>query len=382
MKLRPLLVSLAVLAPLAAIAWWLGKPAAPASSADPRLGQSIANAEHLAAASRLEIKASGASLAFTRNAAERWIIDGTPALPADVSRLAGLSKNLVTSKIERLVSARPEKIATFELDQSSVVFTDPAGKSILDLQLGKTAEGGGRIFRYGEEPRAYLARLDLTVDTSASSWRDTALFSGLKAEDVSSFSISFPPEPGAVTFSREKSDQPWTSANTPDGHTIKASSLASQAGNLTTLRYTDVKPNFDPDVVAARVFPREVTFTTFGGRTVTLGFYRLPEPPAPAASKPEEGDATPPPSPAPRPVYAAIISDSAPDTVLAEVGKTHTFEIAEWLYNALPASRADLFEPGATPSVPAATSPAPNSAGENEVSATTPPVSVPQPAAD
>jgi hypothetical protein len=170
--------------------------------------------------------------------------------------------------------------------------------------------------------------------------------------------------------------------------------LASQVGNLTSLRYTNVAPNIDPGVVAARVFPREVTLTTFSGRTVKISFARAPEPPA--APKPEvkEGETAPAtPPPAPRPVYVEI-TDSKPDAVLVNAARTHAFEVADWVFTALPAKAEDLFEPVPTP---AAATPA-NTSGGNEaplpsetttpppappaVSVTTPPLSISAPAAE
>jgi hypothetical protein len=145
---------------------------------------------------------------------------------------------------------------------------------------------------------------------------------------------------------------------------VKTSLLTTQTGNLATLRFTAIAPNLDPGVVAARVFPREIAFTTFAGRTVTLSFSRAPEPPAPPATPQKEGE-TPPPA-APRPVYVSV-TDSQPDALLSEAAKTHTFEVADWIFTALPASPADLFE--ADPSAAAPSS--------EPVSVTTPPVTAP-----
>ena len=44
---------------------------------------------------------------------------------------------MVSPKVDRLVSARPEKIATYELDSAGLVYSDGSGKPLFDLDLGK-----------------------------------------------------------------------------------------------------------------------------------------------------------------------------------------------------------------------------------------------------
>lgn len=377
MKLRPLLLSLAVLVPIAGGVWFLQRPAPVSTSADARIGQRVADPAAIANASRVRLKTGGKTLELARGEGERWTLEGTPSLPADTSRLNRLATDLVSPKIERLVSAKPEKIATYELDNSSITLLDAAGKTLLDLDLGKTPDGGGRIIRYEDEPKAYLARLNVSLDTDEASWRDTTLVAGLKAEDIASVSIGFPDSPVPVVVSREKADQAWTSPATPAGQQVKASILTSQTNNLSGLRYTQIAPNLDPGVIAARILPREVVLTTFAGRTVKIAFARAPEPPP--APKPEvkEGETAPPEPPAPaRPVYVEV-TDSTPDTVLATAAKTHAFEIAEWTFTSLPAKSADLFEPVPTPPASAASTPPPGTATTPPSgNAVTPPISV------
>lgn len=348
MKLRPLILALAVLVPAAGLVWWLQTPPALPALADERVGQRLADPARIAAATRVRIIASGDKLELTRSAGDTWAVAetaSTPSLPADAERLNRLANDLVTPKIERLVSSRPEKIATYELDATSVTFLDDAGQTLLALHLGKTPEGGGRILRYADEPRAYLARLNAVVDASAASWRNTALVSDLEAKDVASLSIGFSDTPGPVVLSRNAADQAWSSTASPAGHQVKASFLNTQLSNLRSLRYTEVVSRVEPQLVAARIFPRDVLLTTFSGRTVRLSFSRTPEPAAPSdvASNPE---GTP---PAPRRIFVEL-SDSAASPTLATASKTHGFEIAEWAYSSLPANSADLFEP--IPSIP------------------------------
>ncbi len=381
MRLRPLLLSLAVLVPAAGVVWLVQRPAPVATADDARLGQRVADPAVVANAARVRIKTGGKTVELVREG-ERWTVAGTPVLPADASRLNRLATDLVSPKVERLVSARPEKIAGYELDSASVTFLDSDGKALLDLDLGKTPEGGGRLIRYGDESKAYLARLNVYLEADEASWRDTALVSGLKAEDIAAVSIAFPDTSAPVVVSRAKAGDPWTSPVTPAGQQVKASLITSQTSNLSGLRYTNVAPNLDPGVVAARILPREVTVTTFSGRTVKISFARAPEPPPAPKPAVKEGETAPPEPPAPpRPVYVEV-TDSQPDAVLAAAAKTHAFEVAEWIFTGLPAKSADLFEPVPAPPAPAAPAATPAPGTEHatvatpSISVTTEPVSV------
>jgi hypothetical protein len=384
MKLRPLLLTLAVLVPAAGAVWWLQRPAPPAQSADARLGQRVADPASLTSATRVRFKALGKTAELARTDEGRWTIaasDKTPALPADASRLTRLAADLVSPKVERLVTENPGRLATLELDSTEVAFLDATGKTLLELDLGKNADGGGRFLRYGSEPKAYLARLNASIDADATNWRDTALIA-LKSDEIASLAFAFP-GPAPVVISRPDAKTGWTSPATPAGQQVKTGSITTQLTNLTGLRYTQVAPALDPGVIAARVLTRDVTLTTFDGRTVKLTLGRAPEVPKPAkpAPTPPADGSTPPPEPAeppapPRPVYAEV-TDSKPDTLLAAAAKTHAFEIGEWIHSGLPATAADLFEPVPAPPAPASTEkPATPPPAAAPISVTTEPVSV------
>ena len=374
MRLRPLFLTLAILTPVAAGVWWLQRPQALPATLDPRIGQRVADPATLATAARIQLEADKRTLAFTRSPEGRWTLDGTPALPADVTRLGRLSTDLLAPKIERFVTANPARLASLELDQTRIAYLDATGKNLLALDLGKNADGGGRFLRFNNEAKAYLGRLNVNVDATPDSWRDSALISGLKAADIASLTIQFPDTANRATFSRTAADKPWTSQATPAGQQVKASLLDSQAGNIATLRYTNLAANLDPGVIAARILPREVSFNTFTGRIVKISFARAAEHPTPPAPPAKEGESTPPPPPVPpRPVYVEI-TDTQPDTVLVAAAKTHAFEIADWIHTSLPKTASEAFEPvTAPPSVPE------SKPATEPVSVTTPPITAPVP---
>jgi hypothetical protein len=335
MNLRPLLLSVAVLAPLAAAVWWFQRPEPAPSLNDPRVDARLAEPDALARAAHLRLTLpSGEAVAFTRAEVGRWVVEGEPALPADRSKLASLSSTLIGTRVERLVTRNPDRLATLGLGETRIAYLDADQKPLLELDLGKTADSGGRFLRYGDETQAYLARLNLHLDATAAAWRDTLLLPGLVPADIASIRIQFTDTFVATNtnLTRDSADAPWTAAPTPEGKQVKQSLLTSQLNTLANLRYTGVAPRLDPAVVAARVFPREIELRTFTDRSITLRFQRLPAPPTPADGS------------APRPVYVELI-DSEPDALLAAAARTHAFEIAEWVFNGLPAKAEELFEP-------------------------------------
>lgn len=373
MKLRPLLLSVAVLAPLAAAVWWFQRPQPAPSASDARVGARLADPAALADAARVRVSSAGKSVELVRAEGGRWTVAGEPALPADASRLTRLSADLVAAKVERFVTANKDRLAALDLGSAAVDFLAADGKPLLELDLGKNADGGGRFARFGAEERAYLANLSAWIDAEPASWRDTALAPSLQAADIASLRIVFPDTGKTVVLSREKADGEWSSPDVPAGHRVKASVATTQIGNLATLRYTAVAPNLDPGVVAARVFPREIGLTTFDGRAVRIVFARTPPPPAPPA--PKEGETAPPaPAEQPRPVYVEV-TDTKGDAVLAAAAKTHAFEVAEWVFTGLPAKAEDLFEPAPVPPAAGSAEPAKQPAGP--ISVTTEPLTVP-----
>jgi hypothetical protein len=339
MHLRPLLLSVAVLAPLAAAVWWFQRPEPPPSLNSARIGQRLAEPDALARADRVELKLGAASIAFARSTDQRWFIEGSPALPADLSKLSRLASDLVATRIERLVTSNPDRIATLGLDETSIAYFDADRAPLIRLDLGRTAESGGRFLRYPGDPGAYLARLSTHLDPTPESWRDTALLPGIQSSDLASIRISFPDTNETLVASRASAADPWTAENLPEGRRLKSSALNGHATTLAGLNYTSVVPKIDPAAAAARVFPRPFVLTTFDGREIKLEFQRVPAPPS------TSDDAAPTP-PQPRPVYVEL-TDGAGDSLLAAAGRTHAFEVAEWIFNGLPIKLDDLLEDAA-----------------------------------
>lgn len=367
MNLRKLSITVAILVALSAIAWFARRPAPP-TSADPRIGSPVLDADSVSRAAHVKITDTGKSVDLARQSDGSWRVTNYHDFPADFAKLSRLIGELTEAKIQRLVTARPDRLARLEFKDTTLVLADEAGAELWNITLGKNAGGGGRFLRYGDEQKGYLASLSAWIDPEPKNWADATLI-GFKTDDVSRVEIGFAdPSVPAVFATRATKDEPWTSADAPQGKRLRAERVTSLLSNLAGLRFTDTTAPDDERAAAAREHSRTLRVTTFNGENWTIALGRKPEEerpkPAEEVEKPAEGgepaDAAPPKEPEMEtipagPVFAFITSsDSA--ARINEMMTKRAFQIAEWTYTGLPAAAGDLWEDAPAPP------PAPSSA--------------------
>ncbi len=379
MKLKTLIVTVAVLAALSLVVFIVRRPPAP-PSADPRIGQPLVESATVEQAAKLEITDAGKTVTLTRQPDGTWRVPSYHDFPADFQKLTRLVGDLTGAKIQRLVTTNPDRIARLEFKDTTLSLRDAADKVLWTITLGRTPEAGsGRFVRFGDEPKAYLANLSAWLDPEPRNWAQAEILN-LKPDDVAKVEIPFP-DSAAVTVSRAKAADPWTSERTPDGQQVKADKITSVLNSLGTLRFSDTTELNDPNVVAAKANARPFKFTTFDGKTITIALGRKPEekklkPPEPAgpaslgsvtdlakqdsAKKDEEKKDDP---LAPEfetipagPVYAFVTHSDASAPINALMAK-RAFQIAEYTFTGLPQKSEELFEPAPAPP-PAAAAPA------------------------
>ncbi len=372
MKLRSLIVTVAVLAVLSALVFLARRPEAPAAS-DPRVGQPLADPALLEKAAQIRLNDSTKSLVVTRTAEGGWKIPGYFDLPADFTKVSGFASSLTDAKIDRLVTTSPERIARLDFKDTHIALLDASGKEFWQVTLGKNTDTGGRYVRFGEEPKAYLVTTNLWLDLEAKNWADTRLLE-IKPDDVAKIEVSFVDGP-PMALSRTKKDQPWTSDPTPAGLRVKADKVAALLSSVGTIRFLDTNDPSDPDVVAAKANARTVKFTTFEGKTVSVALGRkpevkklkspagetktaqaaaspTPEPPKasgkpPGAEKPTvtEKPAVPEIETIPAGPVFVFIGDSDPQAAVNKFMQSRGFQVSEYEFNGLPQKPAELFEP-------------------------------------
>lgn len=402
MKLKPLLAVVALLAALSAAVYFAGRPAKP-SGVDPRLGQPLLAAGSVDQASTLTLTENNRSVTLNKLPTGGWVVQDYHGFPADFTKLSRLVSDLVGAKVERLVSQNPERLKGFNLGDARVTFKDATGKAVWSLDLGKNAEGGGRLVRYDAETKAYLTRLSVFLDTDAKNWADASLLS-LKSEDIAEVELSFA-EGAPVVAARAKKEDPFTTANAPAGQQLSRAKIDSLLSSIGTLRFSDTSDLAEPNAVAAKANARTIAVKTFDGRSYRVAIGRKPEQKivkAPEAGKtgatgpaalgsltdlaksaaPSAKATTPATAAKPGEAGPAAVVESATETIPAgpvyafitasdddapvnQLMTKRSFQVFESTFTTLPQARADLFEPAPAPAPSATPGPAASTPGPN-----------------
>jgi hypothetical protein len=320
--------------------------------------------------------------------------------PADPRVGRPLIGDLNEAKLDRFVTANPDRLARLEFKDSKIALFDASGRETWSLGLGKTAAtGNGRFVRFGQEPKAFVTGLQSYLDPEAKNWADAQLLN-LKAEEIKA--VELPLEKGGdVTLSRAKPEGPWIAKGEPADRKVKADAVSSALASLASLRFSDTTALDDAAAKEAGKYRRNVALTTFSGQTYRITLGRRPEekklkpPVADAKSGPASlgksadvakpaaaGGETPgkpgeakPGAPefetiAAGPVFATVSSSDSQAPVNALM-KRRAFEIDDYTFTSLPKTLDDLLEPAppkakaAAPAAPAAATTKPKAKPED-----------------
>lgn len=373
MKLKTLIVTIAVLAVLSVIAFVARRPDAPAAT-DARLNQPLVSTAAVEKAQQVRLADAGRTVTVARQADGSWHVTSYYDLPADFSKLSGFINSLTEARLQRLVTSNPERIARLDFKDTKIELLDGGGQAVLSVSLGKNAEaGGGRFVRFGDENKAYLANLNAWLDTESRNWAQADLLS-LKPEDVAR--LELPLENGNVVLTRAKKEDAWTATPTPTGQKLRADKISGVLSSIGALRFTETTAPDDANATTAKANLRTVKLTTFDQKTITVALGRKPEekklkpPSADAKTGPgalgsvsdltkKDGDAkplTPEFETIPAgPVYAFVTHSDTSAPVNTWMQK-RAFQVGEYAFTSLPQKADDLFEaaPAADTTKPAA----------------------------
>ncbi|HVU33932.1 MAG TPA: DUF4340 domain-containing protein, partial [Opitutaceae bacterium] len=194
MKLRTLAISVVVLAIISAVVYVAQRPGPPPSQ-DPRVGHPLADRAVIEKAAQLQVTDSGKTVTLTRQPDGSWKDASYYDLPADFSKLSTFVGSLTDAKVERFVTANPERLERLEFKDTRIELLDSAKKPLWSVVLGKNAEtGGGRFLKFGDENKAYLANLDAWIDSDPKNWANSELLN-VKPDDVAKVEVEFPAVP-------------------------------------------------------------------------------------------------------------------------------------------------------------------------------------------
>jgi hypothetical protein len=391
MKIKSIVLPIAVLAALSAVAYFTTRPTPP-PVADARVGQPLVDRTVVEQAAKLRLTDQGKTVTLVRQPDATWKVATYHDFPADFSKLAAFISSLTDAKLDRLVTSSPARIALLEFKDTKIDLLDATDKELWTVTLGKSPDtGSGRYVRYGAEAKAFLASLSAYLDTESKNWANTELLA-LKVDDVMKIEIPFA-EGGPVTVSRAKKEDPWTAEKTPDGQKLKADKIAALLSSLSSIRFSDTNELTDANAVAAKAHERLFKIETFDKKVLRVALGRKPEekklkpiaPPAEGQSplaalgtaadllkKDADGKPAEPAKPiAPEfetipagPVFVNIAHSDGAAAVNALMQK-RTFQIADYTFTSLPQKSDELFEP-APPPAPAAPAPAPAKSDEKK----------------
>ncbi len=357
MKLKNLILSVALLAVLSVVAY-LGNRPAPAPSDDPRVGKTLLDPDTAAKASALVVSDQGKQVELVRQPDGSWRDPAYFDMPADFDKIARFVQDLDEAKVERFVTSSPERMARLEFKDASVSLKDSSGKQIWSVTLGKTPDNGnGRFVRFGDEPKAFLSGIHAWLDTDPKSWADTRLVA-VKADEVAKVVVAFE-DGGSVEVSREKKDSPWT-AKAPAGRKLVGEKVNSLLATLTSLRFSDTTDPKDPTAAEAAKFMRTFTVTPFGGAPLEVSVGRKPEekhlkvpvadardliaPPKDGAAKPDVKPVAPEMETTPAGPVFVVVKSADPKAPINALMARRAFKVDDYVFTGLSLKKDDFFE--------------------------------------
>jgi hypothetical protein len=274
MKFKTLASTVAALAVLSVVAWFLQRPPAP-PTADPRIGQPLFDPRELDQTARIRLTDQGKTVLLARQSDGKWLDSSYYDLPVDFGKLSRFTDDLASAKVQRLVTRNPEVLARLNFKDTTIALLDAAGKNLWTVTLGKDADSGGRFVKFDHEAKGYLANLTTFLDAEAKNWADSLLID-LKPDDIAAVAVGFD-EGEPVVATRAKKEEAWTAGKTPAGQRVDGEKITSLLSSFTSLRFQDTSGCDDPNVEAARQHSRTIKLTTFDHKTITIQLGRKPE---------------------------------------------------------------------------------------------------------
>jgi hypothetical protein len=188
----------------------------------------------------LEVKSSGGDRTVLRKSATAWSIAEPLQAKADETEVTGITTNLASLEIQRVVDEAPADLAQFGLapPKAEVAFRAAGQKDPQRLLIGdKTATGGELFAKLPSEKRVFLvsAFLESTFNRGTFDLRDKAVLA-FERDKVDGLRIA---AGGAAAVAFAKKDQQWRIA-APLAVRADSTSVEGLVGRLQTLKMTSI----------------------------------------------------------------------------------------------------------------------------------------------
>ena len=128
----------------------------------------------------LEVRSSSGEATSLRKDGDKWKVVAPVTTEADEAEVSGITSNLASLEIQRIVEEQPKDVSGYGLDtpRALVAFRAAGEKAMKRLALGgKTPTGGDMYARVEGQPRVFLVSgfLDGTLDKSTFDLRSKAV---------------------------------------------------------------------------------------------------------------------------------------------------------------------------------------------------------------
>ncbi len=276
MNLNKLYISTAVLAVAAGITYFV-KNADTSKPEDPRIGSAIVTNDELNSVTELELISGTESMTFQYDAdASNWQLQERYSLPADTKKIADLTNQLKETKLERIASRKPERIADFGFGIDYINLNDASGDSVLSLDLGRETDTGKQLVRFGQEELAFIASDSFSVDGDPVSWLDKTL---LEVERDAIRSAAFQLENGdTLAVTRDSDTADWTTEDAlPEGKQLDQGAITRALNRLVSINFIRLAELSDPEVVGAQEHSYTIRYTLEDGTHYTITAGQRPE---------------------------------------------------------------------------------------------------------
>ncbi len=359
MKVKSLALAVGALAVVTAAVWFFNRDNSSGPAPDLRVGQPLLDTATVAGAAQFFLRSGGNEVTLTgldATALKAGVVKEYHDLPADWSKFQRLVEDLTKAdaRITRMVGSTAQRLEKLGFSGDRIELRDKDGNPLWTLQLGNGPQSGGKFVRFGDEPKAYLSGLSTWFDTTPKNWADAALVNA-KPDEVVGVQAQFPGG-GTVSATRVDGKGVWKAPELAEGESLKESELNSLITRLTGLRFTDTREPEGLEAIAARPTARTYTLTLADGRTLTVTTSQRTDPQPAPETPPAEGETPPAPPPQPADVY--VQSSRAEDPINDRM-KLRSFQVADWTFSSLPATREALVNPIPAPAAPEETSTAP-----------------------
>jgi hypothetical protein len=152
---RSTLILLVLAAALGGYIWFVERES-PTSDDEPKAERVFAGLDQ-DAIEALTLQAGNGDVTSLKKKGAGWTIEAPIAAPADASEVSGVTSNLATLDVTRVVDEKPASLQAFGLENPRLKVTFTAKGAARTLLIGaKTATGGDVYAKLGDAPRVFL----------------------------------------------------------------------------------------------------------------------------------------------------------------------------------------------------------------------------------